>query len=598
MARIRLYEPYGYVEELDYESRKSKLDKELEKSRENDEKEFSGLTELFDKAFMEIEYDSGSTQFLFKNFSGETKGVADMSDIIPSDLVTDAHYDPVTEEIVITFKNGQEVRIPLEDLINVDEFGDGFEIIDGVVQLKLDESGETFLSVSENGLKIDGVQDAIDAAISGATSDISERLDVEIERAKAAEQTIQGNLDAESERAVNKETELSELLSDEVSSRTEADDAIISMVEAETDRALSAETELNSKIDNEISRATDKDGELEERIDGLESGLTNEISARENADSVINDRIDDIDTLLDALEGSIDDEASRAIAAEDEIANNLLSETTRATEEEQRIESKLDNEITRSTETDEALAASISAIQESISGIGVYVGDGRTIEVREIDGEDVKEISATLSMHKVLSGLDANVQEAYQLVGSDGVKIGDQINIYKDSSLLAVALVKSPAEWDPINREIVGGSGETVLAFAYQLAVSSEVTITEIPISQLVSEAMFKDGLQVNDNNEVSVKIDEASEGFLTVSADGVKLSGVQDAIDEVMDNVVSGVSINGKSVSVANSVASFTITAIEDPVEGESDSIVVNTDDNGNISIGLGVMLMDSGIY
>lgn len=489
MPRIKLYEPYGYIEELDYKSRKSKLDSDLEQSKENDKKEFSGLTKLFENSFTQIVYDSANNQFLFQNFSGETKGIADMSEVLPHEIVTDAYYDSDTNELVLVFKNGQEVRIPMDDIIDLDDFGDGLEVVSGTVKVKIDESGEPFLSVGEDGLKLSGVENAIASAVSG----VSERLEVEIERAKSAEQTIQGNLDQESERAVTKETEL--------------------------DEAISGET----------SRATEREDELDARISELESGLTEETLAREEADEVINDKISDI--------------------------------------------------------------------EESISGLSKYVGDGKTIAVNDIAGGNDKEISTTISMLKVVTGLDANVQEAYQLVDAEGTKIGDQINIYKDSSLLGVALVNSPAEWDPIERKIVGGTGETVLAFAYELADSGEIVITEIPISELVSEAVFKDGLQVSDNNEISVKIDDSSENFLTVSEDGVKISGVQDAIDNAVSDRLSGVSVNGKAAVVTDNVADIKIEADEEPYSGStSNAIIVKTDENGNVTIGIGAI--DGGSY
>ena len=493
MPRIKLYEPYGYIEELDYKSRKSKLDSDLEQSKENDKKEFSGLTQLFENSFTQIVYDSTNNQFLFQNFSGETKGIADMSEVLPHEIITDAYYDSDTNELVLVFKNGQEVRIPMDDIIDLDDFGDGLEVVSGTVKVKIDESGEPFLSVGEEGLKLSGVEDAIAAAVSGVISDVSERLEVEIERAKSAERTIQGNLDQESERAVTKENELAE--------------------------AISGET----------SRATEREDELDARISELESGLTEETLAREEADEVINDKISDI--------------------------------------------------------------------EESISGLSKYVGDGKTIAVKDIAGGNDKEISTTISMLKVVTGLGVNVQEAYQLVDAEGTKIGDQINIYKDSSLLGVALVNSPAEWDPIERKIVGGTGETVLAFAYELADSGEIVITEIPISELVSEAVFKDGLQVGDNNEISVKIDDSSENFLTVSENGVRISGVQDAIDNAVSDRLSGVSVNGKAAVVTDNVADIKIAAVEEPYSGSTpNAIVVKTDDNGNVTIGIGAI--DGGSY
>lgn len=98
---------------------------------------------------------------------------------------------------------------------------------------------------------------------------------------------------------------------------------------------------------------------------------------------------------------------------------------------------------------------------------------------------------------------------------------------------------------------ITDGSGEDALLIEY-INGSGVYTLVAVPIGSFLKEAEFKDGLAVSNNGEVSaklgqglefggesgenqsikVKIDSTSESFLTVGANGVKLAGVQDAID------------------------------------------------------------------
>lgn len=123
---------------------------------------------------------------------------------------------------------------------------------------------------------------------------------------------------------------------------------------------------------------------------------------------------------------------------------------------------------------------------------------------------------------KSVTPASANVKEEYEFQ-KDGVKVGDSIKIYKDASLKSVELVDADSE---------GNAGQ-FLKFTHILADGTE-SDTYFNVSRLLVEAEFKNGLQVNEAGEVSVKVDPASEEFLTVGADGVKLSGVQDAIDTV----------------------------------------------------------------
>ena len=70
------------------------------------------------------------------------------------------------------------------------------------------------------------------------------------------------------------------------------------------------------------------------------------------------------------------------------------------------------------------------------------------------------------------------------------------------------------------------------LQFTYILANGSEDTVS-VDVSKFLAESEFGNGLQVDElTGVVSVKVDAASEAFLTVGADGVKLAGVQTAID------------------------------------------------------------------
>lgn len=149
--------------------------------------------------------------------------------------------------------------------------------------------------------------------------------------------------------------------------------------------------------------------------------------------------------------------------------------------------------------------------------------------------------------------LDANVLEQYKLQQTvNGVTSfkGETIKIYKDSSLKSVAL-----------------NGQT-LDFTYILTDGSESTVG-VDVSTFLAESEFADGLQVNagvvsvklgqglefgnedKNKSINVKIDSTSsdaENFLSVGANGVKISGVQTAIDTKVatldvtnDNAVKG---------------------------------------------------------
>ena len=143
--------------------------------------------------------------------------------------------------------------------------------------------------------------------------------------------------------------------------------------------------------------------------------------------------------------------------------------------------------------------------------------------------KDALKSAATYSVKKVETGLASNVKEAYQLVQTVDGKDTDvqvQIPVYKDSSLKSVELV---------DEDDKGTKGQ-FLKFTYIIEDGSE-SVVYLDCSKFLVESEFKDGLTVSDSGEVSVLVDADSESYLTVSASGVKVSGVQDAIDTAVSD-------------------------------------------------------------
>ncbi len=71
------------------------------------------------------------------------------------------------------------------------------------------------------------------------------------------------------------------------------------------------------------------------------------------------------------------------------------------------------------------------------------------------------------------------------------------------------------------------------LCFAYR-ASDGSIVVTAVSIADFLQEAEFKNGLEVTNSGEVNVKIDPTSESYLTVGANGVKLSGISSALSSL----------------------------------------------------------------
>ena len=206
---------------------------------------------------------------------------------------------------------------------------------------------------------------------------------------------------------------------------------------------------------------------------------------------------------------------------------------------------KSDNKLTVGT---------VPAVQVSVADeAGVFTTENVETVLKELkDGINaVGGAAKSYTIVKVTEGFSANVKEQYKLqetVGGTSKIVGEPINIYKDSSLKEVKL-----------------NGQS-LDFTYILADGSESTVG-VDVSTFLAESEFADGLQLTDhvisvklgqglefggetgeNKSIKVKIDSDSESFLTVGDNGVKLAGVQNAIDAKVtaldvtdDNAVEG---------------------------------------------------------
>ena len=181
-------------------------------------------------------------------------------------------------------------------------------------------------------------------------------------------------------------------------------------------------------------------------------------------------------------------------------------------------------------------AAKVSVVAE---GAGLTATDAQAAFKELKDKiDEVEGAAKSYTIEKQTTDLATNVKEQYvlqQTVNGVVSNVGEPIKIYKDGSLDSVELV------------------DQELVFKYNLATGEQSTI-KVDVSTFLAESEFKDGLDVK-NHVVKVKVDASSEGFLTVGEKGVKLSGVQDAINnavKALDATVGSTTVeDGKHVAV-----------------------------------------------
>lgn len=237
---------------------------------------------------------------------------------------------------------------------------------------------------------------------------------------------------------------------------------------------------------------------------------------------------------LDADGASIDVNIEEAIA---NAINNLNKEDT---EEEGKFVTKVAESsgiitVTRQTvAADKVTATAITDGTDTVAVTGANVDAQIKSLAKTV--KTVQDNAAKYEVEKVTTDLPVNVEARYQVVSYVGTKtdtnktkVGEFIDIPKDGQLKNVEVIKN-AKDEP-----------TVVKFTYILGDGSVEKVVEVDLGKAIFESEVGSGLQVDSTTGViSVKKDAASETFLTVGADGVKLAGVQTAINNTITTEIS----------------------------------------------------------
>lgn len=318
---------------------------------------------------------------------------------------------------------------------------------------------------------------------------------------------------------------------------------------------------------------------LQNEVDLIETALGfNDDGTKSNFDTTNQDVILASDDVVAAIQ-----KVANAIAGMDKAASAVNGQVVTTVSETNGVVSEAkanvkdlqlggylkDTAATGAIGSTDTVNTALSKLENAIEANDVHSDDqsitvtddaegGTNIEVN-VDGTTIVKdgtshaLKSGLTLAKITTGLSTNVKEAYQLQDASGNQIGNtRIDIYKDSALKEVYL---GADTDTIDASTGVITKNTVtnpqsMNFAYQLA-DGTYSLTKIDVSKFLIESEFGDGLSVSNagvvsvnvgngleidstSKAVNVKIDSTSETFLTVGAGGVKLDGVQDAIDAV----------------------------------------------------------------
>ena len=205
--------------------------------------------------------------------------------------------------------------------------------------------------------------------------------------------------------------------------------------------------------------------------------------------------------------------------------------------------SKLENKAAAITITN---ADGTINVTTGVSGtdINVNVKSGEKVIKKDGDGG----LYTNLNLVKITSGLGATVKESYEFRDSDGNKIGESIDIAKDSHIVSISYISDSGDTKYQNLE-----------YKY-LDVNGTEQTEYVDISSLVLEAEFASGITVTNHVAHGV-VDPSSEknsgdtaSFLTVGTNGFKVDGIkQEIINRINELDVTDAAVAGEYVSAVN---------------------------------------------
>ena len=596
----RMQQPYGYREQNKFTSESSMICDAIS-AGDSDKDIIKQLVEklniIFNKAFVNAQYNKDNEEFEFRNYYG-----AEVGNVEFPFIVKDASYDKDSEKIIVTFKDEtvDPVEIDMSDLVS---------LINDEAVAREDEDQRLWDAIGEIGASGTSLMELIAQEASARTEgdeDLWDALNQEISARTDGDASLEDKIGEEESARTEEDqkiwdaigeigasgTSLVEIIEQEISARTEGDEDLWDALNQE----ISARTEEDQKIwdaigemgasgmslvemiENEISARTEGDNDLW-------NALNQEISARTDADVALEDKIGEEESARtetdEALKAALSAETEARQANDSWLNDKINQEISNRENADNDLWEALNQEISARTEGDTALNEELdqekldrAAADGELEGkIDVEKAEREAAD-NELDGKITAEKNARLYWDNQLSGdvqtekaereaedeaiwaalsAETGAREAADEALSDSIE-ANKVSIVKIETALP-SNVREAYELKNTSGEVLGAriniykdsslkdveltdhddSGHTgqFLMFTYILEDGTE-KVEYLDVSQFLVEAEFKDGLVVNNAGEVRVKIDPTSEVYITVSPSGLKITGI-DAIADAL---------------------------------------------------------------
>lgn len=419
-------------------------------------------------------------------------------------------YNPDTQSIEFTFESDEgekKVSVDVHELVDVYTAGQGLGVDKNQFFIKIDPSSEKYLSVSENGIKISGLDTLLknlNETLANFGQETAKAFDQINNVLETSINTINGGIDNEIRPAIAKNA-------DDISAINEA---LLNKVEY-TDVATSENPGRKAIIlkNHDVILGTTTTGQTNslvmmskwDKADFGSASVTLNLNGK-----------DEHPTYNDNKEIAFVDDIP---SVEGFVTKEIADETYQPKGDYATLEA-LNAEITTRSEADTDLQSDITA--EATARI-----------------QKDSEIEASLQNKADKTDLDTiNLVKKEDLVYE--LQVGDRvagtINLPKDQFL----------------KEVDYNSDTKVITFTFE-TIDGEVA-SQVNISDLVDSYVAGNGLNLT-SNEFSIKIDATTQQYVEVSAEGLKIVNIDEKLAEKVGlvDIATGENPNRKAIVLKN---------------------------------------------
>lgn len=224
---------------------------------------------------------------------------------------------------------------------------------------------------------------------------LDEKIDQKDRESKERDNVLQQNIDTENQERVNADTQLRNDLTAEVNRAKASENALSSDIQAEATKRENDDNTIKDNLNAEVTRATAKENEIKAEVDVINGDSTTEGSFRKAIADVVGaapeaydtlkeiaDKLNSNDDLHTAINDAIatkattvalNEEITRAKAAEAENKAEIAAEAARAKEVEGDNALAIQNEESRATTAETAINESLNTEIDRAKGQEAYL---------------------------------------------------------------------------------------------------------------------------------------------------------------------------------------------------------------------------------